>query len=268
MSTLYPHVHHHKKYPSTFLINVEWRLYFVLGADDKAYELLSQFVKDSFGLELRREYYDAMGILPLRYDQSDDAAGVKISRQFAEFSFNSNGYTSFVDSAKDILYSFIKMIYESGGSLNHAMCNKKNLVSMKRSEVSDEYEILSFVLSDHLLNEPHKLLRGVDFTQNMTPSTRFYTAMQDDLIIQVLYGAYINKDVSDSNADDVYEYGVMVESQCDCTHQMADLADAHSTIERINDIMYDFMHWAFTPGIIQIMEIDMSNDQEGKIIES
>ena len=139
---------------------------------------------------------------------------------------------------------------------------------MKRSEVCDEYEILSFVLSDDLLTEPHKLLRGADFTQNMTPSTHFYTAVQEDLIIQALYGAYVNKDVSDSDVENVYEYGVMLESQCDCTHQMTDLADAHSTIERINDIMYDFMHWAFTPGIIQIMEIDMSNEQECKIIES
>ncbi|MDE5773648.1 MAG: hypothetical protein K2H86_04235 [Muribaculaceae bacterium] len=268
MELPFPHIEEHKKYPSTFLINVEWRLHFNINNTDSSYDKFYGFIKDTFGLELRREDYNAMGILPLRYSQSEDAANIKISNKFAEFSFNSNGYTSFGDSARDILVSFVRLIYQCEGSVNHIMCNKKNLVTMQRNFECDESEILSIVFSDSLIEAPSQLVRPADFTRDTVPSTHFYTVSAYDLIIQALYGVYGKPGTTEYNGMAMYEYGAMLESQCDCPVSTNAADECIRRIDSINDVMYDFIHWALSPHIFRIMETENQNgESEFDVIE-
>ncbi|MDE5552789.1 MAG: hypothetical protein K2M03_05035 [Muribaculaceae bacterium] len=259
MELPFPHIAEHKKYPATFLINVEWRIHFSIATSDTSYTNFFRFVKDKLDLELKREDFNAMAILPLRYNQSEDAACIKISDKFAEFSFNANGYTSFADSARDIITSFLRLIYQCDGTVSHLMCNKKNLVTMQRNFECVEPEILSVALSEQLLDSPAEILRPADFTSDATPSTHFYTLTADGMIMRVLYGAYARLESTEYNGMTMREYGVMLESQCDVETKIDNAAECIRRVEYINDTMFDFINWALSPRILRLMEIEIQD---------
>ena len=263
MSNLFPHITEHRVYPSTFLAAVEWRVHFHLKDFEDAYPLFSDFVKSTFGLDLLKPNFKAMSIHPIRFKRGEEAR-VKLTPHFAEFYFEGDGYESYADSVRDLLKSFMELIEKVGGEVKHISCNKKNFIGVQRNTPGDEPELLSLIFDSNLLDSEVAVLKMGNLAEVNVESINFIELDDNSgFPVKALFGAVTlelpddvepnsDKTVDDSE-DQEYEYGVIMESQCDKFFSHEEKSDM-SAPDKINSELYDFFHWAYNNNVLESLD--------------
>ncbi|MDE6231621.1 MAG: hypothetical protein K2M37_08390 [Muribaculaceae bacterium] len=258
MNLPFPHISDHKTYPSTFLFAVEWRIHFNMVRNVQNYPFFRDFIKTTFGIELGLENFLSMSIIPLKYTRMNEKVKVKFTDNFAEFKFEADGYSSFQDSISPLLKPFLEMLKKINSEVFDMVCNKKNLLMIRRSEPGDEKELFAGIFSKELLSYPSYLLKKAELEEDQKPSARLIDISNSGNSLQIVYGAYFKKRDEKIRPETgqflLYDYGLMMESQMKYRLQTNQAGNYIETAQEMNNYMYDLFRWAFNTDVYKAME--------------
>lgn len=238
----------HKVYSNTFLEQVVLKLNFEGKLDGKYHEL-KDFFLSRFGLQFSQGQFDILKFKSLRIDGENAEIWLKFDYNFVQVRIGGESYASFKDSLYPIFSNALDFAKILEGTVSRVSLQKVNAWPTPISNNNRIPEFINIVFSQPL---KEKLI-----DQNIESSMILGSTLKNhdsDSSILLNFGFY--------DKDDNNPYPKLLldaEAMCDNPNLLT-YEQINTTINQMNQDLFNIFHWAVTPKVIEVM--DTSNSAE------
>lgn len=231
----FPHIDKHNTYAITFLESVIVKIQSPM--EKESYQSFSNFIKESFGMDVSQERYNLINADPVRLRNNDRSVVVKFNGEGMEFSISGKGYHNFQNSAMPLINLFRQYIEEIETFVKQISIETIDVWPFPTETVVNASVAAAAFFSKDLiktLGDP-KIIQGKEFNRNN----------HDSMIIK--YG-FVKQSPDNPQQPDRLILDEMA------IHDREISASALSEVAmRLNDWLYDAFHWAVSDNVLQVM---------------